>query len=62
MNRVKAKDVKPGDKIYLTKSIHEVTGRKVVGGKVVLTSRSIARTAPEIKTSEYNPDAIVVTP
>lgn len=62
MDRVKAKDIKPGDRIYLTKTIHEVTGKKIIGGKVVLTSKSIAGTSPETKTSHYNPDAMVVMP
>lgn len=62
MNRVKAKDIKPGDRIYLTKNIYEVMGKKVVDGKIMLTARSIARTAPETKTSKYNPDTMIVTP
>ncbi len=60
--RVKAKDIKEGQRIIIKQSLYEVMGKKVIGGKVVVTARTVGRTAPRIDTSNYSPDTYITVP
>jgi len=62
MKKIKAKDLEPGQRVFLQKSLHEVVGKKVMAGKVVVTFKSVGRTAPEVNTKHYNPNADIIMP
>ena len=57
MKKIKAKNVETGQRVFLEKSIFNVIGKKIMNGKVVITVQSIGRTAPEVKTKHYDPNA-----
>ncbi|MDO8642793.1 MAG: hypothetical protein Q7R76_04380 [Candidatus Woesearchaeota archaeon] len=62
MKRVKAKDVQPGDRVIIKKSLYTVTGKKIMNGKVVLTANTVGRTAPQTDTSHYSPNTYISVP
>lgn len=62
MKKIKAKDIEPGQKVFLQKTLHEVVGKKVMAGKVVVTFKSVGRTTSETNTKHYDPNADIMMP